>query len=65
MAKLSAAQGLYSAVFQCEKPNKKIYDFLGLYEHTEAQDGDKSLGEDAREPMNIDNTMWANTVLAS
>ena len=26
---------------------------------------DPTTGETAREPMNYDNTMWANTVLAS
>lgn len=47
-------------MFKCEQPSKKIYDFLGLYEHEDPQ----SL-EPIKEPMNIDNTMWANTVLAS
>lgn len=57
---LQAAQNFYSAIFKCDQPNKKIYDFLGLYEHE-----DPTTQKIAREPMNYDNTMWANTVLAS
>ena len=33
---LSSVSDLYTAVWQCEQPNKKIYDFLGLFEHEDA-----------------------------
>ena len=36
-------------------PNKKIYEFVGVFE---ADDGHK-------EPLDLENTMWANTVLCS
>ena len=60
LANLSKVQALHGAEFLFEKPSKKIYDFVGLFEHK-----DEVTGEIQREPMNVDNTMWANTVLAS
>jgi len=47
-------------VFRCEQPSNKIYEFVGLYEYEDPQSM-----KSVREPMTIDNTMWANTVLAS
>ena len=44
----------------CDQPDKDIYKFTGIYMLE-----DPTTGETAREPMNYDNTMWANTVLAS
>lgn len=60
LANLQRALDLFSSIFLCEQPSKKIYEFLGLYEYDDPQ----SL-KPMREPMTIDNTMWANTVLAS
>ena len=48
------------AVFYCDQPNQKIYDFVGLYEREDLTTKNKAM-----EPMNLENSMWANTVLAS
>jgi phospholipid-translocating ATPase len=40
---------------QCNPPSKLIYEFIGVYE---GDDGKK-------EPLDLENTMWANTVLCS
>jgi phospholipid-translocating ATPase len=42
----------------CERPSQAIYEFTGLYTHITAQ------GEE-KEALGLENTMWANTVLAS
>ena len=39
----------------CEEPNKQIYDFKGVFKKEGQND----------EPLNLDQTMWFNTVLAS
>lgn len=41
------------------EPNDLIYDFKGYFEFTEDN------GETLRESLSLENTMWANTVLAS
>jgi len=43
----------------CEQPSQAIYDFTGLYNHKNAQ------GVEEKEALGLENTMWANTVLAS
>jgi hypothetical protein len=43
-----------------EEPSKLIYDYLGLYERM-----DPLTRNVAKEPLSLENTMWANTVLAS
>ena len=47
------------AVVYCEEPNKQIYDFTGLYQVED------DAGIITKEPLTLENTMWANTVLAS
>ena len=47
------------AVVYCEEPTKQIYDFTGLYQIEDEN------GMITKEPLTLENTMWANTVLAS
>ena len=47
------------AVVYAEQPNNKIYNFTGLYQM------DDENGVTMKEPLTLENTMWANTVLAS
>ena len=47
------------AVVYAEEPNKQIYDFTGLYQIEDVN------GMITKEPLTLENTMWANTVLAS
>lgn len=42
------------------KPSKKVNEFLGTLSHTPSHSG-----KEQSVPLNIDNTAWANTVLAS
>jgi len=53
----------YHCEVKCEAPSNKIYDFNGtfLYPH---HPGD-AVERDIQEPLTVENTMWANTVLAS
>lgn len=48
---------------KCEPPSNKIYDFNGLFNYPTRQ-GD-AVQRQIQEPLGLDNTMWANTVLAS
>ena len=48
---------------KCEPPSNKIYDFNGLFLYPNQQ-GD-AVQRPIQEPLGLDNTMWANTVLAS
>lgn len=48
------------AVIYSEEPSKLIYEYLGLYERE-----DPVTKNVAKEPLSLENTMWANTVLAS
>ena len=40
---------------QANEPNKQIYEFIGVFETDEGK----------KEPLDLENTMWANTVLCS
>jgi phospholipid-translocating ATPase len=44
-------------------PSNKIYDFNGTFVYPGAI-GD-AVAREIREPLTLENTMWANTVLAS
>lgn len=44
----------------CEQPSQAIYEFTGLYQHKNA-----TTGLEEKEALGLENTMWANTVLAS
>lgn len=44
----------------CEAPNQEIYQFSGLYTHKNPK-----TGQEEKEALGLENTMWANTVLAS
>eukprot|EP01135_Chromosphaera_perkinsii_P007842 Nk52_evm34s1020 gene=Nk52_evmTU34s1020 len=59
--KLGSDRDLLSldATVFAEAPRKAIYDFVGRYTQF-----DSSLGE-LKEPLSLDNTLWANTVVAS
>jgi len=57
---MQRVQDFHHAVLHCDQPNKNIYDFVGLYEREDPTTKNKAM-----EPMNLENTMWANTVLAS
>eukprot|EP00177_Eucheuma_denticulatum_P004786 GFKZ01008694.1.p1 GENE.GFKZ01008694.1~~GFKZ01008694.1.p1 ORF type:complete len:1164 (+),score=162.67 GFKZ01008694.1:465-3494(+) len=47
---------LYSgAQIEAEAPKKEIYDFVGTFVYSDGR----------REPLNLENTLWANTVVAS
>eukprot|EP01105_Mastigella_eilhardi_P028715 TRINITY_DN965_c0_g1_i1.p1 TRINITY_DN965_c0_g1~~TRINITY_DN965_c0_g1_i1.p1 ORF type:complete len:1119 (-),score=300.14 TRINITY_DN965_c0_g1_i1:22-3324(-) len=45
----------YSASFYIEEPKKEIYNFIGKLTDVNSEE----------EPISVDNTMWANTVVAS
>lgn len=53
------AKFVYDSVC-CEQPSQAIYDFTGLYIHK-----NETTGMDENEALGLENTMWANTVLAS
>lgn len=59
LANLQKATDLFDAVFRVEQPTKKIYEFMGRYEHDDTEFGPE------QEAMRFENTMWANTKLAS
>jgi hypothetical protein len=46
--------GLESAEIRCEPPNNLIYEFNGVF-----------LEKDHKEPLSLENTLWADTILAS
>jgi len=48
---------------KCEPPSNKIYAFNGLFTYP-GQQGD-AVQRPIQEPLALENTMWANTVLAS
>ena len=48
-----------------EKPKKDIYDFVGLFKTEGGGGGGGDGDEERREPLNLENTMWANTFLAA
>jgi len=48
---------------RCEPPSNKIYEFNGLFVYP-GQPGD-AVSRPIQEPLGLDNTMWANTVVAS
>ena len=47
----------YPGYLECTPPNKHIYDFKGVYRSKNNDDDMEGLG--------LENTLWANTVLAS
>lgn len=47
----------------CEEPSNKIYDFNGTFIYP-SKPGD-SVNLEIQEPLSLENTLWANTVLAS
>lgn len=55
-----------TALLQCgasveaEAPKKEIYDFVGVFQMPTDR-----VGALLREPLNLENTLWANTVVAS
>ena len=57
---LKKLQNLKEGIIYSEEPTKLIYEYLGLYERE-----DPVTKNIAREPLSLENTMWANTVLAS
>mmetsp|Transcript_9424 Transcript_9424/g.14427 ORF Transcript_9424/g.14427 Transcript_9424/m.14427 type:complete len:122 (-) Transcript_9424:2531-2896(-) len=48
---------------KCEEPSNKIYDFNGTFYYPSLP-GDQ-VSRETHEPLTLENTMWANTVLAS
>ena len=50
---------IYGYLAECEPPSKLIYNFEGVVKYR--TDG----GEIKKEPLNLENTMWASTVVAS
>jgi phospholipid-translocating ATPase len=53
----------YHCEVKCEAPSNKIYDFNGTFIYP-TKPGD-AVGREIKEPLTLENTMWANTVLAS
>jgi len=53
----------YHCEVKCEAPSSKIYDFNGTFIYP-SRPGD-IVERDLQEPLNLDNTMWADTILAS
>jgi len=51
---ISALEGRIIAA----EPNKQIYEFEGYYQEDSSQDSPK-------EPLSLENTLWANTIYAS
>lgn len=47
----------------CEQPSNKIYDFNGTFVYP-SKPGDQ-VNIEIQEPLSLENTLWANTVLAS
>jgi len=46
------------AEIKCEGPSNLIYEFAGIFMNNEK-------GNEVREPLSLENTLWAETVLAS
>lgn len=53
----------YHCEVKCEAPSNKIYDFNGTFIYP-SRAGDH-IDREIQEPLTLDNTMWADTVLAS
>jgi len=53
----------YQCEVKCEAPSNKIYDFNGMFIYPRHPEDNQA--KDIQEPLGLDNTMWANTVLAS
>lgn len=53
----------FNCEVKCEEPSNKIYDFSGLFIYP-GHVGD-AVDREIQEPLTLENTMWANTVLAS
>lgn len=47
----------------CEQPSNKIYDFNGTFIYPSKPD--EQVNIEIQEPLSLENTLWANTVLAS
>ena len=48
-----------NAEIKCEGPTNLIYEFAGLFENFVRN------GNESREALSLENTLWAETVLAS
>ena len=46
------------AEIKCEGPTNLIYDFNGVFVNSEK-------GQEIRESLTLENTLWADTILAS
>jgi len=53
----------FNCEVKCEDPNNKIYEFNGVFKYPK-QPGD-TIDKEISESLTLENTMWANTVLAS
>lgn len=49
---------------RCEEPTNKIYDFNGVFLYP-PNEGEHANKETIQEPLTLENTLWADTVLAS
>lgn len=47
---------LLNGYVQCDPPNDQIYEFKGLF---------KQVDQNKSEPLNLENTLWTNTILAT
>eukprot|EP00347_Sterkiella_histriomuscorum_P020592 403337222 len=47
-----------NAEIKCEGPTNLIYEFAGIFQN-------KVIGQEIKEPLSLENTLWAETVLAS
>lgn len=53
----------YHCEIKCEPPSNKIYEFNGTFIYP-PREGDRQ-SKEIKEPLSLENTMWADTVLAS
>jgi len=53
----------FNCEIHCEPPSNKIYEFQGIF--TYPSHPNDAIQREIREALSLENTMWANTVLAS
>ena len=53
----------FNCEIKCEAPSNKIYDFNGTFIYP--RQADDAIDREIQESLTLENTMWANTVLAS
>jgi len=53
----------FNCEIHCEPPSNKIYEFQGIF--TYPSHPNDAVQREIREALSLENTMWANTVLAS